>query len=234
MTKVESPPIMTGEGRPPAKANPSHSKWTGALMAAGGLLLMLGDTAFLWLSREELTGIGPQAFKTLWHGAGGLALLYIAGGLPLGAILLAAGGARIFPASVRAGRVLWPVLLIGIAYFTYHGVAAFRYTTVPFVPFAMLGLFLLVLFLALVWSWAAKRTNLEPQRQRALDLQLAGGLCFFTAAWEVCGLAGAPGFAAYPELAQKLANQSFILGQASAVQTFIIFGFIFLLLAMRA
>ena len=73
MTKVESPPIMPGEGRPAAKANPSHSKWTGALMAAGGLLLMLGDTAFLWLSREELTGIGPQAFKrfgtalAVWH-----------------------------------------------------------------------------------------------------------------------------------------------------------------------
>ena len=202
-------------------------------MVAAGLMLISGNRAVLWLSWGELAEIGPQAFKALSQGAGGLALLFIAVGLPLGAILVAAGGARLFPASVPVGRVLWPVFLIHIIYFTYHGVAAFRYRDVPSLPFAILGWFFMVLFLALVWTWARNRPSLKPKRQRAADLQMAGGLCFFTAAWQACGLAEAPGFAASPELAQKLANQSFIVGQAMAVQIFAALGFILLLLAMR-
>jgi hypothetical protein len=63
---------------------------------------------------------------------------------------------------------------------------------------------------------------------------LGAGLCFFGAAWQACGLAGAPGFALYPEIVQKLGNQSFVAGQAFAVHIFVILGFVLLLLAMRA
>jgi hypothetical protein len=234
MKKIKSLRIRTEEDRKFANAGPSHSQWPGALMIAGGFLLIVGAPALIWLFRGELASLGPRVLTTLWYGAGGLALLYFTAGLPLGAILLAAGGARLFPASERARRVLLPLLGIQLVYFTYHAIAAFRYTSVPFLLFALMGCLFVVLFVALVWVWARRRPSLEPERQRVADLQLGGGLCFFTAAWQTCGLAGAPGFAVYPELAQKLANQSFLVGQLLAVQVFTALGFVFLLLAMRA
>ena len=232
MKNIKSLQTRTAEDKF-ANASLSHLRWLGILLVAGGLLLIISAPAIIWLFRGELADLSPRVLKTLWYGAGGLALLYFSAGLPLGAILLAAGGAYMFPASGRARRILLPILGIQLVYFTYHAIATFRYTSVPFLLFALIGCVFLVLFLALVWSWAHRRQSLEPERQRVADLQLGGGLCFFTAAWQTCGLAGAPGFAAYPELAQKLGNQSFLVGQLLAVQVFTALGFFFLLLAMR-
>lgn len=217
-----------------ASAGQIHSRWPGALLVVSGLLLIVGAPTLIWLFRRELADIGPRVLTTLWYGAGGLLLLYFTAGLPLGAILLAAGAARFYPATERVRRVLLPLLAIQLVYFTYHAAAAFRYTGVPFLLFALMGCLFVVLYLALVWVWARRRPRIEPQRQRAADLQLGAGLCFFSAAWQTCGLTGAPGFALYPELVQKLGNQSFVVGQALAVQFFMALGFVFLLLAMRA
>jgi hypothetical protein len=184
--------------------------------------------------REKLAEVGPQVFMTLWYGAGGLAMLDFTAGLPLGAILVAMGGACLFDASGRWRRVLLALLGIYTAYFVYHAFFVFRYTSVPFASFAVAGFLLVVLFLALVWVWVRRRSRSEPRSQRGLDLQMGGGLCFFTAAWEACGLAGAPGFAIYPEVAEQLGNQSFLVGQVVAVQVFICLGFVLILLAMRA
>ncbi len=213
--------------------NRNRRSRTGAAMASVGLLLILGDLAFVSLSRGMFAGIGPHAFTTLLYGAGGLALLYFSAELPLGAILWAAGAARMFSGSRRVGRVLWPLFLVYGVYFVYHGIAAFRHASVPTTTFGILGWISVVAFLVLVCQWALKRSKVEPQRQTALDLQMAGGLCVFTASWEACGLAGVPGFAVYPELTRKLANQSFLVGQAMSIQVFTIVGFICFLLAMR-
>ena len=211
-----------------------HSRWIGTLMVFIGGLFILGVPILIWIFRRNLISLSPRVLITLWHGAGGLALLCLTAGLPLGAILLAAGGARLFPASRSPRGVLLPLLSIQLVYFSYHAIAAFRYTSIPFLLFAFMGCLFVILFIALVWVWAHKRPNLESKRQRAADLQLGVGLCFFTAAWQTCGLAGAPGFAVYPEIVQKLANQSFIVGQLVAVQFFTALGFVFLILAMRA
>jgi hypothetical protein len=104
---------------------------------------------------------------------------------------------------------------------------------ISFMLFAVMGFIFISLFLTLVGIWMLKRPSLKPQRQRVADLQLAAGLCFFSAAWQSCGLLGAPGFAMYPEIVLKLGNQSFIAGQALATQFFIILGFVFLLISMR-
>lgn len=61
----------------------------------------------------------------------------------------------------------------------------------------------------------------------------AAGLCFFTSAWQPCGLAGPPGFGLYPELVRGHDGASFLVGQALAVNIFALLGFAFLLLAMR-
>jgi len=211
-----------------------HPPLPGILMVVGGLVLVLGAPILVWLFRGMLADIGPRAFIPLWNGGGGLLLLYFAAGLPLGAILLSAGGARLSPASERAERVLLPLLGIQLVYFTYHAIRDMLNLGVPHLFFGFLGFSFLIMFLALVWNWARKRPSLEPERQRAVDLQLGAGLCFFTAAWQACGFAAKPSFALDPELVQKLANQNFVAGQAFALQIFLALGFIFLLLAMRA
>jgi hypothetical protein len=203
-------------------------------MVVGGLVLILGTYVLIWVLRGTLVDLSPRTLMTSWYGAGGLVLLYLTAGLPLGAILLAAGGARLYPASERAGRVLLPLLGIQLVFFTFHAIRLVLDWSIPFLLFALMGCLFVILFIALVWIWARKRPTLEPHRQRVADLQLGAGLCFFSAAWQACGLAGAPGFALYPEVVQKLANQSFIAGQALAVHVFIALGFVFLLLAMRA
>ncbi len=234
MNKINSPQIRTEQDRNFANAISPRSPLPSVLMVVGGLVLVLGAPTLVWLFRGMLADLGPRAFIPLWNGGGGLLLLYFAAGLPLGAILLSAGGARLYPASERAERVLLPLLGIQLIYFTYHAIRDTLDLGVPYLFFGLLGFSFLIMFLALVWNWARKRPSLEPERQRAVDLQLGAGLCFFTAAWQACGFAAKPGFALYPELVQKLASQSFVAGQAFAVQVFLALGFIFLLLAMRA
>lgn len=211
-----------------------RSRWPAMLLVACGLLLMLSSPALAWIFRDKLAEVGPRDFVALGYGAGGLALLDFAAGLPLGAILVALGGARLFDAAGRERRILLPLLVVGLVYFAYHGAAAFRYPGVPFALLAGAGLVLVVLFLALAWVWMRGRARSAPGRQRIADLQMGGGVSFFTAAWQACGLAGAPGFALYPDLADTLNNQSFLVGQALAVLVFTGLGFLLLLLAMRA
>jgi len=233
MEDFKSPLTTTEEDRKFAAARPAHSRRPGALMVAGGLLLILGAPTLIWLLRDALVDLSPRDLVLRGYGMGGLLLLFLTAGLPLGALLLAAGGARLYSAE-RAGRVLLPLLGIELLYFAFHAIRLMLDLNIPFLLSALMGGLFVVLFLALVWIWARKRPGLTPQRRRAADLQLGAGLCFFNAAWQACGLAGAPGFALYPEMVQKLGNQSFVAGQALAVQVFIALGFVFLLLAMRA
>lgn len=210
-----------------------HSWWPGTLMGITGILLILIAPIIVWLFREEFANLNPRSLLNMWYGAGGLVLLYLTAGLPLGAILVTAGGAYLFPASARARCILLPLLGIQIVYFTFHAIRLMIDLEIPFILFAVMGFIFISLFLTLVWIWTLKRPSLKPQRQRIADLQLAAGLCFFSAAWQSCGLLGAPGFAMYPEIVQKLGNQSFISGQALATQFFIILGFVFLIISMR-
>jgi hypothetical protein len=217
----------------PEQKKASGAPRLGVFLMICGLLLLLSDLALLWLFRGQLAQHGTQHFSTLWSGGGGLLLLDFTAGLPLGAILLALGVDCLFPASQRARRLWLLLLVIYLVYFSYHAFAAFRYTGVPFALFVISSLLFVALFLALVWMWARRRAGLEATRRRAADLQMAGGLCFFSAAWQACGLVGAPGFAIYPALAAQLGNQSFLIGQVVAIQFFLALGFLFLLLAMR-
>ncbi len=122
-------------------------------------------------------------------------------------------------------------MAIFIAYFVYHAASAFNYSAAPFSLFALARGLTIIIFAALMGAWVKKRSSLGAGRQLSADLQMAAGLCFFTAAWQACGLVGAPGFAVYPELAWQLGNQSFLVGQALAVQLFIALGLVFLLWA---
>ncbi len=214
-------------------ARPIYSRWPGTLMVITGILLILIAPIIVWLFREEFANLNPRSLLNMWYGAGGFLLLYLTAGLPLGAILVAAGGAHLYPSTTRARRILFPLLGIQIVYFTFHAIRLMIDLKIPFLLFAIMGFIFIFLFLTIVGIWARKRPGLKPQRQRVIDLQLGAALCFFSAAWQSCGLLGAPGFAMHPEIVQKLGNQSFIAGQALATHIFFIFGFVFLLLSVR-
>lgn len=201
--------------------------------AALGVSLVAGAQILIWVSRAELAAAGAHAFTTLWHGGGGLALLYFTAGVPLGALLFAVSSARLFNTAASAAWVLMPLLGLQLVYFAYHGIAAFRYTRVPFAAFATCGVLLSVLGCAFVWVWARTRPRLDARARRQADLTLGAGLCFFTSAWQACGLAGPPGFGLYPELVRQDGGVSFLVGQALAVLIFALLGFVLLLLSMR-
>jgi hypothetical protein len=213
-------------------ASPARSRVPGILMVASGLLLILSSYVLIWVLRGTLAETGPRALLSLSYGLGGLLLLYLTAGLPLGAILLAAGAARLYSAG-GAGRVLLPLLAIVVVFFLFDAARLMLDWNIPFLVFVLTGFLFIVLFMALVWVWARKRPSLDPQRQQVADFQLGAGLSFFSAAWQSCGLVGAPAFAMYPEIVTKLGNQSFIAGQAVAVTFFFILGFVLLLLAMQ-
>ena len=196
--------------------------------------MIIGAPVVIRIFRKEFIEFGPHVFTTLWNGGGGLLMLYLTAGLPLGSILVATGGSMIHSSSTSVKRIILPLLGIQLIYFTYHAIASFRYTNVPSELFGFFGCLFVVLFLGLVFIWARKRSKLKPEHHGVIDLQLGSGICFLTALWQACGLASPPGFAIYPELAQKLSNQSFLISQVLAIDVFACLGFIFLLLAMRA
>lgn len=142
-------------------ARTRHSRWPAVLLICG-LLLMLNSPALVWIFRDKLAEVGPQDFTALGYGTGSLALLDFAAGLPLGAILVALGGARLFDSAGRERRVQLPLLAVSLVYFAYHGTAAFRYPGVPFALLAAAGMVLAVLFLALVWSGSAGGHGWDP------------------------------------------------------------------------
>ena len=215
------------------KVNAPRSPLPGILMVIGGLVLILCAPISIQLFRGTLSETRPRALSSLWYGMGCLLLLYLTAGLPLGAILLAAGGARLHSTD-RAGRVLLPLLAVLLILFMFDVVRLEADWNIPSLVFGIMGSLFIVLFLAQVWHWARRRPSLESQRRRVADWQLGAGVCFFGGAWQACGLAGPPGFALYPEIVQKLGSQPFVRGQVFAVEFFMALGFVFLLLAMRA
>ncbi|WP_041401079.1 hypothetical protein [Salinispira pacifica] len=169
---------------------------------------------------------------TEWHGLGGLLLLFITAGLPLGAVLLVKGSALLaFRRNVIHGLLL--LFLLEIGYFLFHAVRLLQDWSVPFVFFAVSGYLYITIFIILVLAWMRTRKTLAGNVREVSDYILCGGISFLSAAWQTCGMVGAPGFALQPEIALELGNRSFILGQILIMQFFLLMGFVFLLAAMR-
>jgi hypothetical protein len=203
-------------------------------LTIAGLMLILSAVFVVWYFRSTLMALSPLELKGMWMGMGGIALIFLVAALPLGALLLALGLAKKQAGDTAGQRGLLVLGAVEVLYFVFHAIMAFRYSTVPFVFFALSGLLVVGLFIAGTVFWARRRAQADAARQRALDYHMAAGLCFVNSAWQTCGLLGVPGFALYTDLVEKLNNHSFITGQAVAIQVFTILGFLFLLLAMRA
>ncbi len=172
---------------------------TGVIFAAIGACYMMAVSLLLswWYvpllreGRSAATPFGGPVVFLLWAGSGAL-----------GAVLVALG--TVVFAGVRWSRVL--LLSLGLAaLLTWFGV----WSTVSHEPvlFGIGGGLILLFFLWSCWEWAGARRD-SSGSSVAADLRLAGNVCFFIAAWGLCGLLGAPVFMLRPELADSTQSSS--------------------------
>ena len=89
------------------------------------------------------------------------------------------------------------------------------------------GLAILVLAGATIYYWGSYRARQPASRHAALDLQAVGYLCFALAAWNTCGVGGAPSFALAPEKMLALEARDFAVGQLKSVMAFVVLGWLF-------
>lgn len=165
------------------------------IFAVGVLYLVLVAWGSSWWYVPALERLGPQAIS---EGTtfGGTAFFYnwaISG--VLGAILVAFGAA-VYAAAGRF-RV---VLFVACGLFLMVWLAFWSAPSHHPIVFGIGGGLILLCFLTSCLDWARMRSHLNDRRKTASDFRLAGHVCFFSAAWGLCGLLGAPTFAPRPEL----------------------------------
>lgn len=195
-----------------------------------GLVLMVGDVIYGKQIQSEVAMLGLVGMQAKYGNSGVAKLLFFAFSFPLGLGVSLIGAALLGgTANSRAGRigaialllVLVPILVPGIfgtqpspAYFGYGGMA------------------ILALVAVALWFWGQYRLRVAQAMRGAADLQGLGLLAFALAAWNLCGFAGMPGFAVYPEKMLALAAIPFAVGQLKAVMALFVLGWIFTALGM--
>ena len=191
-----------------------------------GLVLMVGDVIYGKQIQSEVAMLGLVGMQAKYGNSGVAKLLFFAFSFPLGLGISMIGAALLGgTANSRAGRlgaialllVLVPILIPGI-FSTQHSPSYFGYG----------GMAILVLVAASLWFWGQYRLRLAGSMRSAADLQGLGLLSFALAAWNLCGFAGMPSFALYPEKMLALAAVPFAVGQLKAVMALFVLGWIFI------
>lgn len=195
-----------------------------------GLVLMVGDVIYGKQIQSEVAMLGLVGMQAKYGNSGVAKLLFFAFSFPLGLGISLIGAALLGgTANSRAGRigaialllVLVPILVPGI-FGTQHSPAYFGYG----------GMAILVLVALSLWFWGQYRLRLDESMRGAADLQGLGLLAFALAAWNLCGFAGMPGFAVYPEKMLALTAIPFAVGQLKAVMALFVLGWIFTALGL--
>ncbi|HTY25162.1 MAG TPA: hypothetical protein VMC85_18670 [Desulfomonilaceae bacterium] len=174
------------------------TKRLGALIAGVGALylIIVAWIASWWYVPAYLT-LGPQTIlEQASYGGKAFFVLWAISGV-LGALLVAIGAA-VYSAIDRFRLLILSasstLLLVWLAIWS----ASSPYPVV----FGIGGGLILLCFFASCLAWARTRCQLNGSMKTAADLRLAGYVCFFLAAWGLCGLLGAPVFALRPEVAE--------------------------------
>lgn len=94
------------------------------------------------------------------------------------------------------------------------------------------GITILILVSLTAWFWGRYRRALSHEMRTAADLKALGYYCFALAAWNICGYAGMPGFAAYPDKLIEFDSLAFSLGQLKVVMAYFVVGWLFTLVGM--
>jgi len=182
------------------------------MILAVGLGMNIDDTA---------STMGIETMKKTDSGM--LVLLMVfAFGFPLGVVLLAVGavmiGGKLFSRYINlligAGLLLSMVVLVPML-FTREMSATY---------FGIGGVSILCLIVITAWFWSHYRLNLIERDRDILDIKGIGYLCFALAAWNLCGFAGLPSFALYPEKMLEFGARPFAIGQLKAIMAYLVLG----------
>ncbi len=190
------------------------------LFVLGALIMILAVTLGTTIDDTANT-MGLEAIKK--SDSGLLVLLMVfAFGFPLGIVLLAVGavmiGGKLFSRYtnllVGAGILISLVVLVPMVFSrdmsaTYFGAG---------------GVTILALVVLSAWYWSQYRLNLIEKDRNVLDIKGIGYLCFALAAWNLCGFAGLPSFALYPEKMLEFGARPFAIGQLKAIMAYLVLG----------
>jgi hypothetical protein len=173
-----------------------NTQRVGAVIAGAGAVYLV---AVAWLSSwlyvpallklasrppTEHTPDAGTAFFTTWASSGVLGAMLVAFGA---AVYCAVGKLRLLLLAVGG-----TLLVVWLAFWSTPSHNP--------VVFGVGGGLILLCFLAACLDWAEARRHVNGPTSAASDLRLAAYVSFFTAAWGLCGLLGAPTFALRPEL----------------------------------
>ena len=198
------------------------------IAGVGAVYLVMVAWLASWWYVPAYRDLGPQVIseRTLYGGTTVFVLWAVSG--ILGAVLVAVGAA-IYSAIGRfrllllsAGSTLLLVWLAVWSASSHHAVL-----------FGVGGGLILLCFLGTCLEWARTRRHLDGARTNAADFRLAGHVCFFLAAWGLCGLLGAPVFALRPELADAYRSSSVAVTMAAKVLVCLVLGWGFTALGQR-
>lgn len=174
----------------------THRIW--AVMAGTGTVYLLAVAWLLsWWYVPALREFGAHSIASRKPYGGTAIFVFWASSGVVGAMLVAIGAAG----CTAIGRVR--LLLLGVA--SSLLLVWLVFWSAPSYNPALFGIgggLILLFFLLSCLDWAKTRQHLGPAMKTASDLRLAGHVCFFFAAWGLCGLLGAPAFGLRPTLSE--------------------------------
>ncbi len=190
-----------------------------------GALCMLAMIPLGKSLEPELGRLGLYAYQAQASGTDRLLVLLFAFGFPVGVGLCMLG------ALAHSERSPWRLLGWSIVVAVLAAAAIWipglfgRHPSPAF--FGRGGIVILVLAVLVLWRWALYRARLPRSLRAGADWQGAGYLAFAAAAWNLCGFAGMPAYAVYPQRMDALGAQPFAVGQLKTVMALLIIGWLF-------
>ncbi len=161
--------------------------WTGAVYMFG-----LG-WLYSWWMVPAANEFGRAAYSGLLGIFWGLSV-------PLGAFIVAIGGALLARAE---RRVFWMLILLLVLAVIWKMVGTSSQMTPPL--FGIGGGLITLFFIGSTWLWARTRPMLSGAAKTGSDLRMVGTIFFVVAAWNLCGILGVGNYVLRPELAAQFA-----------------------------
>lgn len=158
------------------------------IFGVGAIYIFIVSGMSTWWIVPTMREIGLHSFST--------AVMIWAVSAPLGALLLAVGGAAVAP-----DRRFWVAVIASILIVFWLASGPISQVIPPL--FGIGGGLIMLFFLGNAWQWVNTRPQLPAAVRPAADLRMLGQVFFFIAAWNLCGLMGAPTFVLRPELSQQ-------------------------------
>jgi len=200
------------------------------LYVAGTVLMVLA-TITGKLIQKDLEQLGAQGVMESGDPIMALAMFFFIFAFPIGVGISFSG------AMLSGGRAKSkPLLFIGLALVSIaiimfiHKVLGVSHSPIYF---GSGGISIMVLIAISIWYWGKYRAQVSLISRKAIDLQAVGYLFFALAAWNLCGVGGAPGFALYPDKMLTLEPKFFAVAQLKVVMAFFVIAWIFTVLGLR-